>query len=290
MLLGLLAATLPALLAGSPAAALSGALLASCAAAMGLAAWRLGRTGGQAPAAADEARLRLLESVAAALRDPTHTISGFAELLGTGRGKNPESAEFRNACRFIREASEDLSRFAASLQDFVRHEQGRAGLVEQPVDAAELVAAALGPCRGPAERADVVIVATLLEGVELRCDPHRLKGAIANLVLWAAAASPARGVITVTLVRLEDEGLAVTVGSPAHLPQLNAEGQPYEPRIGLDGLNGLALPIARRVALLHSGSMTIDSDPITGCTVRLVLPRERVIWPGPARTRASRAA
>lgn len=282
MLLALLAATLPAFLAGNTAAALLGAVLAACAIVMGLAAWRLR----QAPVDAGEPRLHLLESIAAALRDPTHTISGFAEILGTGRGKDPESAEFRNACRFIREASDDLSRFATSLQDFVRHEQGRATLSEQQVDAAELVAAALGPCRGPAERADVVIIATLIEGVELRCDPLRLRGAIANLVLWAAAASPARSVIAVTLVRCEDEGLAMTVNSPAHLAPAGDEA----PAIGRDGLNGLALPIARRVALLHAGAMTIDSDPITGCTVRLVLPRERVIWPGRAETRASRAA
>jgi two-component system sensor histidine kinase BaeS len=289
MLVGLLAATLPAILAGSPAAALAGALLASCAIAMGLAAWRLGRSSGRAPIGNDE-RLRLLDSVATALRDPTHTISGFAELLGNGRGKDPESAEFRNACRFIREASDDVSRFAASLQDFVRHEQGRILLIEQQVDAAELVAAALSPCRGPAERADVVIVATLLDGVELRCDPLRLKGAIGNLVLWTAAASPARSVIAVTLVRCEDDGLAVSLSTPAHVARPAADAQPFAPRIGLDGLNGLALPIARRVALLHAGDMTIDSDPITGCTVRLVLPRERVRWPAPARARISRAA
>ena len=286
MLLGLLAATLPALLAGSLSAALLGALLACCAAAMGLAAWRLK----QAPVDAAEHQLHLLESVATALKDPTHTISGFAEILGTGRGKDPESAEFRNACRFIREASEDLSRFAASLNDYVRHEQGRASLAEQQVDAAELVTAALGPCRGLAERADVVILATLLDGVEISCDPQRLRGAIAHLVLWAAAASPARTVIAVTLVRLQDESLALSVSTPAHLLPEGDEARSFEPRIGLDGLNGLALPIAMRVALLHSGSMTIDSDPITGCTVRLVLPRERVIWPDRAGTRASRAA
>lgn len=286
MLLGLLAATLPALLAGKPSTALLGAFLASCAIALALAAWRLR----QAPVDAEEPGLRLLESVAAALRDPTHTISGFAEILGTGRGKDPESAEFRNACRFIREASDDLSRFAASLNDYVRHEQGRASLAEQQVDAAELVAAALAPCRGLAERADVVILATLLDGVDLRCDPSRLRGAIAHLVLWAAAASPARSVIKVTLARCEDEGLAMTVSTPAHLAPEGAGAKGFEPRIGLDGLNGLALPIARRVALLHSGTMTIDSDPITGCTVRFVLPRERVIWPGRAETSASRAA
>jgi signal transduction histidine kinase len=290
VLLGLLSATFPAVLAGSPGAALAGLLLFACSAGTAAAAWRLADGARRKAADAAQSRLRLLEAVAAALKDPAHTIGGFSGLLETPAGAGPESAEFRNACRFIREAGEDLGRFAASLQDFVRHEQGRVVLAGQQVDAAELVAAALGPCRRPAESADVVILATLLEGVEVSCDAQRLGSAVTGLVLWAAAAAPARSVIAVTLLRTEDDALAISVKSLAHLPPAGG-GDPFrEPRIGRDGLNGLALPIARRVALLHSGGLTIDSDPVTGCTARLVLPPGRVTWPDRAETRDSRAA
>jgi signal transduction histidine kinase len=163
-------------------------------------------------------------------------------------------------------------------------------LVEQQVDAAEIVEAALGLCRGTAERADVVIVATLLEGLELRCDASRIRSAIANIVAWAAGAAPAGSVIAIRLLRLPGEALAVVVTSMAPLPRPGVEGGVFEPRLARGGLNGLALPIARRMALLHSGDLTIDSDPGAGSTARLILPPHRVIWPERTESREARAA
>ena len=227
--------------------------------------------------------------MAAALRDALNTIRGFSELLVRGEGMTHERPEYRNACRFILENSEDLTGFVVNLQDFVRYEQGRLRLVEQQVDAAELLEAALGLCRRTAERADVVIVATLLEGLELRCDQARIRSGVANMVLWAAGAAPAGSTMSVRLLRLPGDALAIAVTSQAPLPPAGDQGL-FEPQLALDGLNGLALPIARRVALLHSGDLTIESDAGAGSTARLILPPHRVIWPEQAETRESRAA
>lgn len=286
----LLSAALPAYLAGDARSALTAFGLLSCASGAAFAAWSLCRKEHTVPAAGDPNGLRLLEGVAGALRDGLNTIRGFSELLVLSGGAARDGPEFRSACRFILENSADLTCFVANLQDFVRYEQGRLRLVEQQVDAAELIEAALGLCRGTAERADVVIVATLLEGLELRCDAFRVRGAVVNMVLWAAGSAPPGSKITVRFLRLPGGAVALAVNSLGQLPKTSQADCLFEPRLSLDGLNGLALPIARRVALLHSGDLTIDGGCGAGSTARFILPPHRVMWPERAETRENRAA
>jgi two-component system, NarL family, sensor histidine kinase EvgS len=289
----LLSSALPAYLAGDPWQAMTGLALLSAASAAGLAAWRLHRRVRSAPEpqpVADSAELCLLETVAGVLRDGLIPITGFSEMLAHGAPRERRGPQAMNASRFILDSSEDLSRFVANLQDFVRHEQGRIRLVEQQVDAAELIEAALGICRGVAERADVVLVARLLDGVDLRCDAGRIRQAIANMVLWAAGTAPAGSVVGVRLFEGQEKSVAISVTSMAELTRERVAAGPFDPHLPLDGLRGFALPVARRVALLHGGDLTIHSGPGAGITACLMLPPHRVIWPERAEASASRAA
>lgn len=215
---------------------------------------------------------RLLETVAAEVRGSAGTISGFAEVLPPGADEA--------AVQHLREASRSLLAFASQLHDYVRFERGRLRLRAQHVDAAELVAAALAACRGPAEAAATTIVADLPEGIEISCDAERLRQAIASLVTWALQSSAPGGVLDIGLLRLADGGLAVAIAARAE-----AAGHPqprdrlFEPHLSSAGLRGFALPIARRVALLHAGEVTAVSSPGEGTTARLTLPAARVAWP-----------
>jgi hypothetical protein len=262
-ILCLLSATLPGWLAGDMRSAALGLLLLCCAGAVGLAAHLVHR-----PAAVPE--LRLIEMLASTLKDGLNTIKGFAELLGQDE---PERYEGAGAARhYILDSSEELVQFLANLQLFVLAEQGRISLVEQQVDATELVEAALSTCRRTVERADVTIVARLLEGLDLCCDASRLRAAIANMVMWAAGAVPAGSMIHVSLHMLPGgrAGLDMAMPSP-RLP-----GDCFLPQ---DGLRGLSLPVARRLALLHAGDITIGHDPDGRLILCLVLPAARVISP-----------
>jgi signal transduction histidine kinase len=283
VLLCLLCAALPAFEAGIWLTGLASFGLSASAAVAAAAAFNLHM---RQPERAAPLGLSLLDGVAGTLRDALSTIKGFAELLAASGGKAHVAPEMREACRFILEASEDLTAFVSQLQDFVRHEAGRMRLVEQPVDAAELVEAALAPCRRMAERADVFIIATLPDGVELRCDPTRLRGAIASLVLWVARGAPKGSVVAVRLDRAASDMLALRIASIAPLPA-SAPDAPFDPDLARDGLNGFALPIARRVALLHSGTVTIEAGANSGTTACLSLPPGRVTWPKEPEHRAA---
>lgn len=239
------------------------------------------RVGGQ-----DSPAHRLLEAVAVEMKASAGTLRGFAELL-------PPAAEATEdeVRRHILDCSGGLLGFAAQLHDFVRFERGRLRLREQQVDAGELVAAALAACADQAEASATVITANVLEGVELTCDGERLREAVSSLVAWALQSSTPGGILDVSFARLADGGLAIDIVSGAEavagpLPR----DRLFEPQLALTGLRGFALPIARRVALLHAGDVTAASSPGEGTAARLTLPASRVAWPDAAANRSARAA
>ena len=220
---------------------------------------------------------RLLEAVAVEVNTTAATLRGFAEVL-------PASGDDA-ARQHILDGSAGLLAFAKQLLDYIRFERGRLRLKEQQVDAGELVEVALAACRVPAEEVGTTIAAAIPAGIELSCDADRIRQAVASLVMWAVRCSAPGGIVDVELDRLPGGDLAIDIVSRA---EATGATQPrdrmFEPQLSLNGLKGFALPIARRVALLHAGDVTATSSPGQGTSARLTLPAARVAWPDQHRT------
>ena len=215
---------------------------------------------------------RLLEAVAVEIKSSAGTLQGFAEVL-PGNGEDAARSH-------ILETSRGMLAFAGQLHDYVRFERGRLRLKEQQVDAGELLEAALATCRGPTDPTGTAIEGHTIEGVELACDALRLRDAIASLVTWAVQSSSPGGVVDVRLLRLPEGALAIDItSSAAARGNMPPRERLFEPQLSVAGLQGLALPIARRVALLHAGEVTASSSPGEGTAARLTLPPDRVAWP-----------
>ncbi|MFM8748411.1 MAG: sensor histidine kinase [Aestuariivirga sp.] len=236
------------------------------------------------------ASLELLEAVAREVMTAAGTIKGFAQVLAPGPAASLPGGERRDASGFVLANSRDLLAFAAGLHDYARFERGRLRITEQQVDAAELVESALALCQEEAEASDRIIVARLVDGAEIRVDAERIRQTIAGLVHWALAESGAGGILDVSLQKLADGGLAVDIGSRAEASGPAGQTQLFEPRLEADGLRSFALPIAKRVALLHSGEVVASSAPGRGASARLTLPASRVMWPDAANNHNAQAA
>jgi signal transduction histidine kinase len=220
---------------------------------------------------------RLLEAVAVEIKGSAGTLRGFTEVLAPS-----DDDEVR---RQILDGSRSLLSFATQLHDYVRFERGRLRLTEQQVDAAELVEAALAACHASVEEAGATIAADLPAGVELSCDAERLRQAIVSLVMWAVRSSAQGGIVDVRVLRLPDQALAIDIVSRGEATgAVQPRDRLFEPQLSLTGLRGFALPIARRVALLHAGEVTAASSPGEGTSARLTLPAARVAWPDQKRT------
>ena len=135
----------------------------------------------------------------------------------------------------------------------------------------------------------VDIAAAIPAGIELSCDAERIRQTVVSLVMWAVRSSTPGGIVDVKLLRLPDRALAIDIVSRSEATgAVQPRDRLFEPQLSLTGLRGFALPIARRVALLHAGEVMAASSPGEGTTARLTLPAARVAWPD--QQRPARAA
>lgn len=132
------------------------------------------------------------------------------------------------------------------------------------VDAAE--SAALG---------GALVVAETEEGLELDCDPDRLRQALDNLIANAVGHSPAGGTVTVT-ARLVGGSVVIAVADKGEGIASDDLGRVFEPGVRLTAArpgSGLGLAVVHTIARAHGGEVEVESSPGQGATFRLVLPR-----------------
>jgi signal transduction histidine kinase len=106
-------------------------------------------------------------------------------------------------------------------------------------------------------------------------DPFQLKHAVLNLVLNALQATPAGGAITIETggdalaleVRVRDTGQGVAEGVLPHVFDAFFTTR--------EGGTGLGLPIARRIAEAHGGTLDLRSPDGAGAVATLSLPVAR---------------
>jgi PAS domain S-box-containing protein len=233
---------------------------------------------------------QFLEDVTHEIRAPLNTVLGFAEILNSSSARDLTESESRTYHALLLDSSRSLSAFVADVSDMVRLNRDKLHLLENEVDAAELAEIATKSCSVAAEEADVTILASVFDGVELRCDAFRISRAIVTLVTRAVQASRRGGTVRLCFGKKQDGALVISIidnGAGLAPTELHSI---FEPAIPERGMAGLALPIARLNAMLHGGGLEIESLQGTGTTARLVLPADRVTWLGGESESAARAA
>jgi PAS domain S-box-containing protein len=236
---------------------------------------------------ANAAKSHFLAVMSHELRTPINSIVGFSEMLAQDRTGSLAPAARMEFSETVLESSRHLQNLINDLLDATRMEHGSFTLHEQDADAAELVEVAIKLCRDQAERVGVNIEAHLADGVTLIGDVTRLKQVIINLLTNAVKFSPQNNVVTVEMQRarggqfiiaVTDSGIGI---SPEDMEKI------FDPFVQADagmtrrfGGVGLGLPIARRIARLHGGDVTLASTKDHGTMARLILPAKRVTWPG----------
>jgi PAS domain S-box-containing protein len=236
---------------------------------------------------ASAAKSQFLAVMSHELRTPINSIVGFTEMLAQDKTGSLDNLTRNEFSETVLESARHLQNLINDLLDATRMENGSFTLHEQDADAAELVEVAIKLCRESAARANVGIVGRLTDGITLAGDVTRLKQVIINLLTNAVKFSPPGSTVTVEMQRgrggqfvlaIKDSGIGV---APEDIEKI------FDPFIQVDvglarrfGGVGLGLPIARRIARLHDGDVTLESVKGVGTTARLVLPPRRVVWPG----------
>jgi signal transduction histidine kinase len=220
-----------------------------------------------------EQRQDLLAQVSHQLRNPLQRLGGFTDLLLDGSyGEMPEAA--RPPLLSLARTAHDLTRLLTNVLTHARLEAQALGVERRRISVDELaeevrsVAATL-----LGERPVRFVVETTFAPAALHTDPQALRAILYNL-LDNAAKFTARGQITLFIAR---EGSAARLAIADTGPGIAAERQPllFEPfRRGEEvhaGV-GLGLALARRLAALLGGEITVQSQTGRGSVFTLVLP------------------
>jgi PAS domain S-box-containing protein len=209
---------------------------------------------------------QLAAVVAHEVRNPLAGIKGAMQVLMSRRPPaDPEVTVMRDVVTRI----DALSELINDLMVFARPRAPRPELV----DLRALVGEAVAMLRRDPIGIALDISADVPE-ITLVADGEMLKGTVQNLLINAAQSMGGRGRITVA-VCLDGDSCVIEVRDSG--PGIPAEirDQIFEPFFTTKSRGGgLGLPIARRTAELHGGTLSLECPGGGGTIARLALPRQ----------------
>jgi PAS domain S-box-containing protein len=215
------------------------------------------------------------------LRNPASAVKMLAgSILAESEARTlPEDVTER--VEVMRQAAMQIDSLIQDLLDVTRIEAGRLTVSPRNVSPKPLVEAALYAMRTLAESSGVRLDATYREPLpEVHADPERVTQLLSNLVGNALKFTAAGGRVLLH-VEAERDGVMVSVTDTGegiaadHLPYVFERFyQGAAPSTSRHGA-GLGLPIARGIVEAHGGTISIESEPGRGTTVRFTLPGSR---------------
>ena len=241
---------------------------------------------------ANAAKAEFVANMSHEFRTPLNAIIGFAQVLRDEMFGPLGSPRYGGYIADILESGEHLLDLVNDILDLAKADAGRLELEESVVDVAALVEQSMRFVRDRAARERITMETRLDRDMpRLLGDNRRLRQLLLNLLTNSVKFTQSGGTIVISASPGEDGGIAITIAdtgigmSPEELLiAMEPFGQIQRRRRGrLEG-TGLGLPIARRIAEMHGGTLEIDSTPGKGTTARLLLPAGRI---APAQERMS---
>jgi signal transduction histidine kinase len=224
---------------------------------------------------ADRDRATFLAAVSHELRSPLNAILGFADVLSQEvDGPLPEDS--REEVEQIRGSGQHLLDLISDILEFSAIESGQLKLVRTRVDVQVIVQEVLREAAAMVQGRPVTLTADVERGLDLYADPKRLRQIATNLVGNAVKFTQA-GEVRVTVSRTGAYGrLSVTDTGPGIsdaeraliFEEYKQAGEERKKRRG----SGLGLAIARRLVLMHGGTIQLESQLGKGSTFHVFLP------------------
>jgi len=230
--------------------------------------------------AADRDRAAFLAAVSHELRSPLNAILGFADILMT-EVDGPLTPEGREEVEQIRGSGKHLLDLINDILEFSALESGQLKLSRSRVDLAAVAWEVVREAAGVVGARPVAVRIEGEAGVYARADQRRVRQVLTNLV-GNAVKFTQRGEVVVE-VGAEGRYARVSVrdSGPGISPQERAVifeeyKQTKEERARRRG-TGLGLAIARRLVLMHGGTIQVESELGRGSTFKVLLP----LWVDP---------
>ena len=216
----------------------------------------------------DEQRRTLMADVTHELRTPLTVIQGNLEGMLDGVYP-PDEANLRA----LLDETHLLSRLIDDLRTLALAESGSLQLKKEPTDLGLLISETMGAFRAQADAAGVTLTVESAALPLIDLDPGRMRQVLSNLTANALRYSPPGGAVRVSS-RLEGGQVIIEVRDSG--PGIPAEDLPHIferfYKSADSGGMGLGLAIARHLVNAHGGTISAESAPGAGTTIRVVLP------------------
>jgi signal transduction histidine kinase len=227
-------------------------------------------------------RARFMRGVSHDLKNPIHAIDGHAQLLEEGL-RGPLTPEQQDSIARIRRSARALMALIEDLLELARAEAGQLTVKLGRVVLRDVVREAVEEHRAAAEAAGLTLVhADDKSETILVTDPARVTQVLGNLLSNAIKYTPAGGrveVVTDMLARRDTDGsarLAIHVADDGPGIPVDKYEEVFGEFTRLDSADkpgaGLGLSIARRVARLLGGDVTVSGGRGGGARFTLWLP------------------
>ncbi len=233
---------------------------------------------------ADKDRAAFLAAVSHELRSPLNAILGFADVL-LAEVDGPVTAEAREEIEQIKGSGQHLLELINDILEFSALESGQLKLTRGPVDVAQIAADVVREAAVVSKSKPIDLRLEVAGPVIAHADARRVRQIVGNLVGNAIKFTQAGEVV----VGVWAEGSAACVAVRDTGPGIGEEEQRIifeeykqarEEKRKKRG-TGLGLAIARRLVLLHGGTIHLQSALGEGSTFTVRFPSKPPLGAGP---------
>jgi signal transduction histidine kinase len=234
--------------------------------------------------AANKMKSEFLANMSHELRTPLNAIIGFSELMTAELFGPLGATAYRGYAIDILSSGRHLLDIINDILDISKIEAGTMELNLEEVSIEELVGTCRRAMQPRALEAGLIVETKVEPGLEMIADATFLKRLLLNLLSNAVKFTPQGGTITVVgrsipagvssqpmvMVSVADTGIGMNPDeiAIAFLPFRQVDGSLSRQHEG----TGLGLPLAKSVAELHGGRLTVESAVNEGTTVTVTLP------------------
>jgi signal transduction histidine kinase len=236
------------------------------------------REHGERMATLERVKSQFLNVASHELRGPLGVVSGYVSMVRDGSFGDLTAVDMRRVAPVLDQKVAEMNTLVNEMLDTARLEESRLTLQLAPVDLGELVQRAVEAVTPLASRRHEILFSRPRRPVLVIADPVRANIIVTNLLQNAVKYSPRGGVVQcfVTeddgfgLLSVWDQGLGI---AEEDLPRLFSRfGRLVTRENSHIAGTGLGLYLARELARLHGGDITVRSAAGSGSCFTLTLP------------------
>ena len=231
-------------------------------------------------AALEQAKSDFLRLASHELRGPIAVVAGYVDMLADGTFGPPESADVARPLPILQEKVREMNELIDQMLEMARLEDSRHELRLELVDVREIVGEAARAAEHWMTESHTLRVELCQAPAPVSGDARRLVRILTNLLHNAVKYSPAGGEVAIGCavddaagqveVWVSDQGLGI---APHHLDRLfTMFGRVVTPDNSHIPGTGLGLYLSQKLATLHGGGISVETEPGCGSTFRLTLP------------------